>query len=333
MRSLALFAVLALCAAAPAAAEDVPRPPALEVPVECAIGRLCVVQNYVDQDPGPGARDYTCGPLSYDGHEGIDIRVLGAPPRRAGVPVLAAAPGLVTVARDGVPDEPPPAAGSARPEPGNTVLIEHGNGWRSQYSHLRQGSVAVAKGERVAAGARLGLVGRSGTAEFAHLHFETRLRGRAIDPFAGRPAAGGCARAQAPLWSPAARAALAYRAGGPLAAGFALQAPSLTQVLDGARPEPRLRRDAPALVFWAAAWGLRAGDREIVRVLGPRGRTLVEESARLRRNEAQRLRYLAPRRPGTAFAPGRYRGEYRVVRESDGRAVTIVALERAVELR
>ncbi len=164
LRSLA-FSVLAFLLTAPAAAAaDAVSAPILELPVAGQIGALCVVQNYVDQDPGPGGRDHTCGSLTYDGHKGTDIRVPGRPEMAAGVAVLAAAPGVVRARRDGEADR---AASQAGPEAGNAVVLDHGGGWESQYSHLRQGSVAVATGQRVAAGSRLGLFGWSGRAEVA----------------------------------------------------------------------------------------------------------------------------------------------------------------------
>ena len=332
MRSLALsiwFAALAGVPGAFAPAAGAQTPPQLELPVACQIGAACVVQNYVDQDPGPGARDHTCGPLSYDGHKGTDIRVAGRPEMAAGVAVLAAAPGVVRALRDGEADR---AASQAGPDAGNAVVLDHGGGWESQYSHLRQGSVAVVTGQRVAAGTRLGLIGWSGRAEFPHVEFALRHRGRAIDPFTGAPAGGGCGREPAPLWSPAAQAALAYQAGGLLRAGFAAEAPELARALDGAYDAP-LNTRAPALVFWAASWGLRAGDREDMRVLGPGGRVLVEETGRLPRNQAQWLRHAGAKRQRQAFPPGRYRGEYRVTRQTGGHRVIVVEVSRTIELR
>ncbi len=328
MRPLALpiwFAAMIYVQAAGAQA-----PPRLELPVACEIGAACVVQNYVDQDPGPGARDHTCGPLSYDGHQGTDIRVPGWPEMVAGVAVLAAAPGVVRARHDGAADR---AAAQAGPDAGNTVVLDHGGGWESQYSHLRQGSVAVAVGERVEAGTRLGLIGRSGRAEFPHLAFALRHRGRAIDPFTGAPAGGGCGRGGAPLWSPAAQAALAYRAGGLLRAGFAAEAPELARALDGAYDGVAPNAQAPALMFWAVAWGLRAGDRESFRLIAPDGRVLTEGSATLPRNQAQWLRYIGKRRTGTEFPPGRYRGEYRVTRDTKGGTQIVVEVVRVLELR
>src|SRR4051794_27387255 len=156
-----------------------PAAPSLALPIACEMGKSCVLQNYVDHDPGPGSRDYRCGHLTYDSHKGTDIRVIDLPAFRRGVPVLAAAAGRVRAVRDGMPDvsvRDPSAAPVAGREAGNSVVIEHGEGWETQYAHLRKGSVAVRPGDRVEGGQPLGMTGLSGNTEFPHLHFEVRRR-------------------------------------------------------------------------------------------------------------------------------------------------------------
>ena len=74
------------------------------LPIACEIGRTCHVQNYVDVDPTPGAKDFTCGSRSYEKHTGTDFRVLSMADKRRGVAVLAAAPGKVLRVRDGAQD-------------------------------------------------------------------------------------------------------------------------------------------------------------------------------------------------------------------------------------
>ena len=67
----------------------------LQVPVDCRVGESCFIQQYADHDPGPGAKDYRCGSLTYDGHDGTDFRLPTTAAQRAGVKVLAAADGMV----------------------------------------------------------------------------------------------------------------------------------------------------------------------------------------------------------------------------------------------
>jgi murein DD-endopeptidase MepM/ murein hydrolase activator NlpD len=82
---------------------------------------------------------------------------------------------------------------------GNGVVIDHGNGWETQYCHLKQGSVQVVTGETVTTGTALGQIGQSGRAEFPHVHFAVRHEGAKIDPFA--PEATACGAAGDDLWA------------------------------------------------------------------------------------------------------------------------------------
>ena len=125
---LAAWAPLALAAlflAWPAAAFE------LDWPVDCVLWKTCVIQQYPDQDPDPMAKDYRCGSLSYDGHTGTDIRLPSLAEMKAGVAVLAAAPGRVEALRDGMADVDVrrlPKDALAGRGCGNGVLISHEHG-------------------------------------------------------------------------------------------------------------------------------------------------------------------------------------------------------------
>ena len=62
---------------------------------------------------------------------------------------------------------------------GNCVILRHANGLETLYSHHSRNLVRV--GQWLHAGDPVGLEGRTGRATTDHLHFETRVRGKAFD--------------------------------------------------------------------------------------------------------------------------------------------------------
>ena len=63
---------------------------------------------------------------------------------------------------------------------GNAVVVKHNNGHSTVYAHLSK--VLVKRGQSVAQGQTIGLVGATGWATGPHLHFEFRVNGRHQDP-------------------------------------------------------------------------------------------------------------------------------------------------------
>jgi hypothetical protein len=301
--------VITLLLACAAAAQE---PPRLALPLACTPGRDCWVANYPDDDPGPGVRDYACGRLSYDGHDGTDFALRDLRAMADGVEVRAAAPGIVGGVRDGVEDRSVREAGRASVrgrECGNGVRLEHAGGWTTQYCHLRRGSVAVRPGAAVAAGALLGKVGLSGATEFPHLHFGVRHGARAVDPFAGAAPGAGCGAAGEALWDAPARAALRYARGVLFNYGAAAEAPSPEAARGGAYRALRIAADAPLLAIWAEAFGAEPGDALELRLEAPDGRVLLEQSARMERAQIRVFHWAARRRAGGAWPPGDYHGK------------------------
>lgn len=94
-------------------------------------------------------------------HFGVDI---AAP---LGSPVRCLADGVVVV------------AGWLRGF-GLTAGVAHNAGMVTYYAHLSAINVHV--GQRIGAGEVVGAVGRTGAATGAHVHFEVRIHGTAVDP-------------------------------------------------------------------------------------------------------------------------------------------------------
>jgi murein DD-endopeptidase MepM/ murein hydrolase activator NlpD len=98
-----------------------------------------------------------------------------------GAPVRATGDGVVVETSDGARDNrkggPPPFTqeqimANLKLFLGNHVVVDHGNGEYSLFAHLKQGSVKVKQGQRVAAGDMLGAMGMSGDAFLVHLHYQ-----------------------------------------------------------------------------------------------------------------------------------------------------------------
>ena len=308
----------------------------ISLPVDCEIGETCFVQNHFDRDPSPGFRDYACGRLGYDGHAGIDIRVTDLPAMARGIAVIAAAPGRVLGVRDGVADidvRQIDAVTIADRKAGNSVVIDHGGGWRTQYSHLRRGSIRVAVGDSVAAGDVLGMIGMSGNAAFPHVEFAVRHQGAAVDPFGGLDATQECGVDSGALWDSRALKALSYTPSGILAAGFAPRRPTWLEARRGdyAADPPRL--DAPALVFWTSLFGGQLGDQITMRLRAPNGDILAENIFALQKDQAQNFGLVGRKRPDENWPPGVYRGEYELYRWIDDASVELLSTAREITLR
>ncbi len=307
-------------------------PDDLALPIDCEPGKSCWIIQYVDHDPGPGVRDYMCGPVTSDGQKGTDIAIRDLKVMATGVAVRAAAAGVVDATRDGVPDVSVEQAGHATVvgrECGNGIRIAHGDGWTTWYCHLRRGSLLVREGDRVAVGQPLGLVGLSGDTSFPHLHFDVRHGDDIIDPFVGLERDPQCGPGKEPLWRADVMAELAYQPVVLINAGFAAGRPEWQRARAGDYQAPGLPATAPALVLWVEGYWVEAGDHVRFTISGPDGAPVLDHAVDLDKGWKRWFQFAGARRPGATWPAGSYTGTVTLQR-ADTPPVT---LQRTIALQ
>lgn len=94
-------------------------------------------------------------------HQGVDIR------GRLGSDVKATAKGMVVVENYDKGN-------------GRYVVLDHGNGFRTKYAHLKKS--LVQKGDTVERGQAIGLVGNSGRSTGPHVHYEIHYDDKIVNP-------------------------------------------------------------------------------------------------------------------------------------------------------
>ncbi len=170
-------------------------PTSLSWPLKTAAGftdcSYYFIGAYVDQNPASGVfKDWNCGSRSYDGHGGTDIAIWPFSINKVDsstVEVIAAAAGTIIDKHDGEFDRNCVGVGSGLQA--NYVIIQHADGSRALYWHMKKNSItAKAIGLTVAVGEHIGVVASSGSSSGPHLHFEVwagSTGSTRIDPYYG----------------------------------------------------------------------------------------------------------------------------------------------------
>lgn len=233
------------------------------------LGQDLFILNFTDLDTGAGIRDWDCSGYTYDGHRGYDSMIRSFREQAVGVPIFAVLDGQVVNAHDGEPDQ-----NTAWVDvPANFVMLDHGGGFYALYWHMKRGSVAVQPGQMVTAGTQIGLTGSSGFSTGPHLHFESWNNGRWFEPSTGP------CRSGETFWKsqpPVARDF--YVADVYLARGEIVFASSLAYLLDDVARTATFPAGNQLISLKMDFRNLPGGSTWRMRVLNPRGATVVDES-------------------------------------------------------
>lgn len=128
--------------------------------------------------PAPGFC-YISSPYGYRWgtiHRGIDVGDAGI----HGGAACASMAGTVIYVNNSCVHDYPKNANCCGDGYGNYVVISHNGTYSTLYGHLASACVSV--GQYVSQGQVIGYIGSTGWSTGAHLHFEVRVNGSAVDP-------------------------------------------------------------------------------------------------------------------------------------------------------
>ena len=291
--------------------------PDFSLPVQCSDQIPCFLQNMVDLDEGPDRQDPFCGPATFNGHKGTDIRVRDFAALKKGIPALAMAPGIVAAIRDGVKDKLARTKEDLNRvngrECGNGIVINHGRisgaNWQTQTCHLAKGSLKIKKGDQVEKGQILALMGLSGKTQFPHVHVTVRRNGRVIDPVTGLNSGVSCKKQpRTSMFSASAAAKLAGMQTHFLQSGFTNNP---VKGLDLILNRVQLPNQNGPLIFYAKLIDLHRGDKVRLTITGPSGEFATSESKPLKKSKASFTIFTGKR---GAIPSGTYSGTIELIR-------------------
>jgi hypothetical protein len=210
----------------------------LEWPATCKMGKEC---------------------FAYQLGNNTDISIYSKNATQPNHNVVAAAAGKVKRIRD-----KEDVAGVGK-DCGNGIIIEHGNGWETQYCHLGKDSIVVHVDEKVKAGKVLGKIGASGQATRDGVYFIVRHNGEEINPFTAH------------LWRDK---TLTYKETSLIDLGMS-EKPIDFSSLSANPPHKNLfSRTDPAMIAWVRAFNIKKGDQQKFVFYSPDGniyRQAIEE--------------------------------------------------------
>lgn len=295
-------------------------------PLVCEPGKTCFILSYPDLNAEIGvAQDYACGPGATDGDMFLRIGLTDAASVTLNALVLAAADGTVEDAVDQFGDR---AAASKADVPtgtlncGNGVVIDHGMGLQTAYCHMRKGSIAVKKGDRVIKGQAIGAVGQSGVATWPQLGFAIKKGGYMVDPITGQTQEEGCGFKERPVIA-LPDAFMSYQPVAIPTMGFSLKPVGRADMARGtALRYASIGREERSINLWAMILNVHKGDEVEIRIRDPRGRTFHHQKITLD-EDAERLPVNALRERGyVGWRQGTYTGSVSVTRTVEMRPVT-----------
>ena len=287
----------------------------LSMPLRCNYGDDCFIQNYVDLKTTSQYQDYNCGILTYNNHKGTDFRLVDYKGLVKGVEVLAVADGTVKAVRNDEADFiyiKNNYSGVTGKECGNGIILQHNDGYSTQYCHLSKNSIVVSEGQKLKSGDKIGYVGMSGETEFPHLHITIRQNDKIIDPFTGlepnKIYTCSDKNTSNSLWDSNTLKNLKYIETAILNFYLTENTPSQLEAQAGNFREDTIKQDAENIIFWTEIVGVNKNDEITFELINSSQQTVFSSTQKVPKRYAVYFSYVGKKiSKNDDFSPGKYK--------------------------
>ncbi len=301
--------------------------PALEIPLSCELGGTCFIVDLYDHGRGfdesrsPYMMDYTGGKRTTDDHYGTRFQIYNSRLANEGAIIMAAADGVVTSVRNKMPSDPYAVSvlGSRLSKSvGNSVVVDHGNGWETQYNGMMQDSIPVVKGDTVKVGQTLGKIERHTGLNYPSMQFVVRHKSIPVDPFVGLyEGMFNKGMERKPLWKNDFEETAFTKDVGLVATGFSKEVPDIERVKRSMLDSSYFRGDDDQILFWGYAFGLKKGDKVTLSLYNPKGRMVSRHEETLPKDQERYFSYVGRKAETYGLPEGVYRGSVTVKRDGE----------------
>ncbi len=197
---------------------------------------------------------------------------------------------------------------------GNSVVIEHNNGWSTIYCHLKKDSINVKVGDFAKEGGKIAEIGLSGKTNFPHLYFSVLHNKNYFDPFSGLELTDNSIKEKyEPLWSPTTLENLEYQKIIVSNIGVSDKKLSMEQVKNGNYEKTEILNNIQSIYLHVYGFHFNKGDFIKISLTDPDQKKILTDSIKVTSDEMENLFNFEKKREGAAWKPGIYNAKISVI--------------------
>lgn len=185
---------------------------------------------------------------------------------------------------------------------GNSVVVEHTNGWKTVYSHLKTGSINTEVGKFAGKGKQIAELGMSGKADYPHLHFTVYKNGEFYKP----------------SWDPLSKNDYSAKDLVLAKAGVSMITPDLNSIREGKYDATTVLSDTPTIYLWVYGFKLKKGDFIKFSMKNSNNVSVISSVVEVSADYTETFYTISKPKGEESWSVGNYKAKVELIRASNG---------------